>query len=100
MPPGGGMRGAARSLRQDASVLEQHVRKGTTRRVLRYAKPFAWSLSVFFVLIVLDAGIGVANPLIYRAIIDNGILTHDASLIVYLAILIAVLAVFDAALSL
>jgi ATP-binding cassette subfamily B protein len=99
MPPGG-MRGAARSLRQDASVLEQHVRKGTTRRVLRYAKPFAWSLSIFFVLIVLDAGIGVANPLIYRAIIDNGILTHDASLIVYLAILIAVLAVFDAALSL
>src|ERR1700733_13759624 len=96
----GGMRGAVWSLRRDSSVLKQHVRPGTTRRVLGYAKPFAWALFLFLVLIILDAGIGVANPLIYRAIIDTGILGHDPSLIVDLALLVAGLAVIDVALSL
>jgi ATP-binding cassette subfamily B protein len=93
------MRGAW-ALRKDASVLKQHVRAGTTRRVLEYARPFAWLLFVFLLLIILDAGIGIANPLIYRAIIDAGILGHDPSIIVNLALLVAGLAVIDVALSL
>jgi ATP-binding cassette subfamily B protein len=89
-----------RSLRRDASVLKEEIRPGTFRRILRYALPYTTLLVVFLVLVVLDAGVGIANPLIFRAIIDNGILGHDAALVIELAALVAVLAVFDAGLSL
>ena len=57
-------------------------------------------LAVFLMLIVVDAVIGAANPLIYRAIIDNGILQHDSGLIVELASCSSGLAMVDAGLSL
>lgn len=99
MPPGG-MRGAMRSFRQDASVVEQTVRAGTTKRILKFAMPYAGLLAFFLVLIVFDAGIGVANPLIYRAIIDNGILDNNAKLVIDLAVLVGGLAIIDAGLGL
>jgi len=46
-------------------------------------------------LIVVDAVVGVANPLLYRAIIDRGILRHDADVVITLALVVAGLAVFD-----
>jgi ATP-binding cassette subfamily B protein len=57
-------------------------------------------LGVFLSLIVVDALIGVWNPLIYRQIIDGGIEKHDSHLIVLLALLLAALALADALLSL
>jgi len=39
--------------------------------------------------------LGAANPLIYRAIIDDGILPHDSGVVVQLALLLAVLALSD-----
>src|ERR1700683_1016630 len=99
MPPGG-MRGAMRTFRRDSSVLQETVRPGTTARIVALASPYAGMLAVFFILVILDAGIGIANPLIYRAIIDSGILLHNTSLIIELALLVGVLALFDAGLSL
>ncbi len=57
-------------------------------------------LAAFLVLIVLDAVAGAASPLIYRAIIDDGIIPRDQEVIVGLAIALAGLALVDAALSL
>jgi ATP-binding cassette subfamily B protein len=57
-------------------------------------------LAVFLGVIVVDALIGVWNPLIYREIIDGGIARHDSHLIVMLALLLAGLALADALLSL
>ena len=57
-------------------------------------------LAAFLVLIVLDAVAGAASPLIYRAIIDDGIIPRDQAVIVGLAIALAGLAFVDAALSL
>jgi ATP-binding cassette subfamily B protein len=94
------MRGAMRSFRQDPSVTERSVRPGTTKRILRFAMPYAGLLAFFLVLVILDAGIGVANPLIYRAIIDSGILAGNAALVVRLALLVGGLAVIDAGLGL
>jgi ATP-binding cassette, subfamily B, bacterial len=97
---GGGRGGPMRSLIRDKSVVDHRVPKGTFRRIMGYLAPYKVRLTVFLGLTVVDAAIGVANPLIYRAIIDQGILGNDKRLIVLLALLIAVLAIFDAGLSL
>ena len=89
-----------RSFRRDESVRSQRLSKGLLRRIARFAAPYRGMLLVFLVLIIADAAIGAANPLIYRAIIDNGILPRRTSLVVDLAALLAVLAVLDAGLSL
>jgi len=100
MGPGGGGWGGMRSLRRDSSVTQQKLAPGTGRRILRFAAPYKRMLGVFLVLIVIDAVIGVANPLIYRDIINQGILGHRSGLIVALALLVGGLAIADAVLSL
>jgi ATP-binding cassette subfamily B protein len=89
-----------RSLRRDSSVAHQKLAPGTGRRILRFAAPYKRMLGVFLILIIIDAVIGVANPLIYREIINKGILGHRSGLIVALALLVAGLALADAVLSL
>lgn len=89
-----------RSFRRDSSVTEQRLPKGLVRRILRFAAPWRKLLVVYLVLIVVDAVVGAANPLIYRAIIDDGILKHRASVVVDLALVVAGLAVANAVLSL
>jgi len=97
---GRGLGGSMRSLIQDRSVVGSKVPKGTVRRILRCLAPYKGKLTLFFVLVFVDSSIGVAVPLIYRAIIDTGIGHRDTRLIVVLALVIAGLAVFDAGLSL
>jgi ATP-binding cassette subfamily B protein len=94
------MRGSARALRQDASVLEQTIKPGTTARILRFASPYAGMLTLFLVVVGLDAGIGVVNPLLYRELINNGILHGNSRLVITLALLAALLYVIDAGLGL
>jgi len=96
---GGAFGGALRQMRRDASVVQQTITKGTARRMLSFGRPYRKILSFFMVLIVVDAVIGVANPLIFRDIINNGILGHHRSLIITLAAIAGGLAVFEAGLS-
>jgi len=101
---GGGGRGMGnwglmRSFRRDESVTQQDLPPGIVRRVFSFSKPYRGMLTVFLVLIVIDAIIGAVNPLIYRAII-GAIHKDDASFIVDMAILLGLLAVADAGLSL
>ncbi len=73
---GGGGRvgfGLMRSLRQDQKVTQHKLPKGTVRRIMGFARPYKVVLALFLVLIVIDALVGAANPLVYRAIIDQGI---------------------------
>ncbi len=99
---GGGVGGGGlmRSFRRDASVTGQTLSPGIVRRILRFALPYRGMLLVFLVLIVVDALLSAAAPLIYRAIIDDGILPRNTGLVVMLAVLLAVLALADAVLSL
>ncbi len=100
----GGMAGGGwhlmRSFRRDDSVRSQQLSEGLIGRIFRFAAPYRRMLGVFLVLIVVDAAIGAANPLIYRAIIDDGILPKRSGVVVELALLLAGLAVLDAGLSL
>jgi ATP-binding cassette subfamily B protein len=106
MPPhamGGGRGGAMagmRSLRKDPSVLQHRVKKGTARRMMTFAVPYKKILAVFLPVVILDAVISAINPLILRALIDNGIEQHDADLVIGLACFAGGLALFDAVLSL
>ncbi len=96
--PGGW--GLLRSLRRDESVTEQRLPPGIVRRVIAFARPYRRLLAIFLGLIVVDAAIGVANPLIFRAIIDDGIAKGNSGLVVDLALVVAAIAVVDAGLSL
>ncbi len=96
---GGGWAGM-RSIRQDRSVLGHRVKKGTARRMLTFAVPYRKILAIFIPVVILGAVIGAVNPLILQSLIDNGILKHDESLVVWLSVLVAILAVADAGLSL
>ncbi len=101
MGPGGAQfAGVMRSMRRDDSVTEQHVTKGTAKRMLQFARPYRVILGVFLALVVLDAVIGVVNPLLFRSIINNGIPDKNKALIIGLALVAALLAVCDAGLSL
>jgi len=93
----GGMRAATgvsmKSLLRDPSVTKRRLPKGTVRRVLRFAHPYRRILGLFMVVVVVDALIGVANPLIFKRIVDRGILRHDAHVVVVWAVIVAALAV-------
>ena len=95
-----GLAGPLSSFSKDSKVLEQKIKPGTTRRTLAYAAPHSSMLLVLLIVVVTGATIGIANPLIYREIINEGILKQNIPLIVRLALLIAGLGVLDAALGL
>src|SRR6185312_1417795 len=92
----GGMISAMRSFHQDSSVIKKKVKPGTAKRTIAFAAPYTGLLIIFLVVVILDAAIGIANPLIYRAIINNGILKGDSGLIIRLALLVGGLGVLDA----
>ena len=73
--------GLMRSLGRDPSVKDERLRRGTWKRVIRFARPYRKLLAVFLVLIVFDAVVSTANPLVYRAIINDisRALLHRAS---------------------
>jgi ATP-binding cassette subfamily B protein len=96
---GAGFGGVMRQMRRDTSVVQQEITKGTAKRMLRFARPYRTILILFLVLIVADAVIGVVNPLLFRAIINHGILGKDSGLIISLALLAAGLSVLDTGLS-
>ena len=89
-----------RSFRQDPAVTKRKLPPGTLRRVKTFARPYRRQVGGLVVLLALDAILGAANPLLYREIINRGILGHRAGLVVALAVVVAMLAVVDAVLSL
>ena len=45
--------------------------------MLAFAAPYACLLALFLLVVIVDAVIGIANPLIYRQIINKGILKRE-----------------------
>ncbi len=89
-----------RSFRRDESVTKHRLAPGTVRRMAAFAAPYRRMLAGFLALVVVDAAIGTANPLIFREIINVGIVQHRSGLVIGLALLVAGLALADAGLSL
>ena len=100
MGGGGGQYGSVmRSMRRDETVTQQHVTKGTTRRMIKFARPYRRILTAFLVFVIIDAVVGVINPLLFRSIINDGIIKHNKDLIITLSLVAAGVAVADTALS-
>ena len=85
-----------RSMRSDPSVVEQKLTRETVRRVVGFAVPHKALIAGFMVFVVLDAGLVVANPLLVKYILDDGILAGNAGLVVWLAIAMALVSFLDA----
>ncbi len=87
-----------RGFRMDPSITKQKLKPGTVRRIATYARPYRWLLAVFLLATSIDAVITVVNPLLLREIIDHGILARNDRVVIWIAILVAAVAIFDAGL--
>ncbi|MBP2703596.1 ABC transporter ATP-binding protein [Microbispora sp. RL4-1S] len=85
-----------RSLRRDSSVTKERLAPGTVRRIARYAGPFRRQIVGFLALVVVDAAIVIANPLLIRSIINDGIMPRRSDVVLGLALAIAGLSLVDA----
>ncbi|ROS74411.1 ABC transporter ATP-binding protein [Cellulomonas sp. PhB143] len=88
------------SFRQDSSVTRHRLAPGTVRRVLAFARPYRRELTVFLVLVALDAAVGAVTPLLFRDLIDDGITPGRTDVVLGLAATAAALAVVTALLGL
>jgi ATP-binding cassette subfamily B protein len=86
----------ARGFKMDPNVTKQKIKKGTIRRIARYARPYWGKLSVFLFVTALDAGITVVNPLLLRELIDRGIEGKDEFVVIVIALTAVGVALFDA----
>jgi ATP-binding cassette subfamily B protein len=89
-----------RSVRRgDRSVLDKQLPPGIWKRVFGFAAPYRLDIVYFLIVVVLDALIGVATPVLAGRIV-NDITSHgQVRVLVRIAIVIAALAVLDAVLS-
>src|SRR5262249_28675187 len=101
--PMGGQAGAwatMRSFQHDRSISRQKLRPGTTRRIVAFARPYRRLLVGFLLVVVFEAGLGTVLPLIFKAIIDDGIIPGRVGVVEVLAGVVALIALVDAVTSL
>ena len=88
-----------RSLTRDGSVKKRGIKNGTLNRVLGYAKPLKKDITFLIFVVVLDAFLVVAQPLLFKRIVDQGIAAGNKSIVITTAVLVGILAIFSAGLS-
>lgn len=89
-----------RSLTRDSSVKDKKVSRALVKRILTYARPYKVIIGFFLLTLVVSSVMSVAQPLLFRRIIDQGITPGDAAVVTWTAVFIALLAIGDAALGL
>ena len=88
-----------RSLTRDGSVKKRGIKNGTINRVLGYAAPLKIDITLLIVVVVIDAFFVVAQPLLFKRIIDEGISVGNKNVVITTAILVGILAIFSAGLT-
>ena len=91
---------AWRALHSDRGILENRIERRTLRRVITFSRPHRKLIGLFLAGTVVDAGLVIVPPLFMQRLVDDGILAHDTSVVVWLAVGIAVAAIADALLGL
>lgn len=86
-----------RSMTADQSVKTMRLKEGTLRRIATYARPYKKYIALFLTTVVIDALLIVSTPLLLRKLIDDGVIPKNGQLITQLALLVALLAIVDAA---
>ncbi|PSL00802.1 ATP-binding cassette subfamily B protein [Murinocardiopsis flavida] len=91
---------AYRSLVNEGVTDKPSLTPGTLGRIWGYARPHWRSIVVFLLLTSVSSGIVVANPLLLKAIIDDGIGKGDSTLVTVLALGVGGLALVESVLGL
>ena len=91
---------AYRALTRDSSVKGSKVSRALVRRIFSYARPYRAFVTMFLITLVFASLLSVAQPLLFRRIVDSGISVGDAKVVTVTALIIALLAILDAALGL
>ena len=86
-----------RSMTADPSVKSQKLKPGTISRIISYGKPYRTQISIFLVTVIIEALLVISSPLLLRELIDKGVIPRDPGLVTKLALLVGLLAIFDAA---
>jgi len=89
-----------RRMSQDPDIAQHQLSPGVVRRVLRFAKPYRFLIAVFVALVVILAALAVAPPLLFREIIDQGVLQGDRRVVIIVSLILAGIAVLQAVLGL
>lgn len=89
---------AYRGFTSDSSVKNQSLSGGTVRRVMTYASGLKKSIAVYLVLLVIDSILVIAQPLMFKRIVDTAIPANDSTAVTQMAIGIAFIAIVSAAL--
>ena len=91
---------AYRSLTRDPSVSERKVNRALVRRIFGYAGKYRTLIIFFLITLVFVSLLSVAQPLMIPRLVDDGINQGNAQVVTVTALIIAVLAILDAALGL
>jgi ATP-binding cassette subfamily B protein len=94
------MYGMMRRMSQDPDIAQHQLSPGVVWRILRFAKPYRLLIIVFVVLVVILAALAVAPPLLFKEIIDQGVLQGNRRIVIILSLALAGLAVLQAVLGL
>ncbi|CUR57730.1 putative ABC-type multidrug transport system, ATPase and permease component [metagenome] len=89
-----------RNLRTDRSIADNRLDRQTVRRVFGFARPHRRTITGFLGLTIVDASLVVVTPLLIKHIIDAGILQGDTSVVIWFAVIMALVAILDAGLGL
>ena len=89
--PPGAMHGM-RSLARDRSVTKEKISRQTLRRIGAFARPYLRLVTTLVTVLAVNAALGAANPLLFREIINKGIIGKDVSVIVVLSLVAAAIA--------
>lgn len=97
---GGGPWQAYRSFTRDPEVARRRISAGTVRRILGFARPYRRLIGWFLATMVVGSVLVVAQPLLFRRIVDDGISAGNATVVTQTAVLVLLLALADAAIGL
>ena len=89
-----------RRMSQDPDIAQHQLSPGVVRRVLRFAKPYRLLIAVFVALVVILAALAVAPPLLFKEIIDQGVLQGNRRVVIIVSLILAGIAVLQAVLGL
>lgn len=92
--------GLARSLAYDRSVADWKVAPGVIRRIIGFAEPYKTDIGTYMGLLLLGAGAGIAQPMLFREIIDEGIAGSQPEVVIELSAAVAGLALVSFGLAL
>lgn len=84
---------------QDQSVKNIKLQPGTLKRIVSFASPYRTQVIFFLITVIIDAVLVITTPLLLSRLIDDGVIPKNGSIVTIIALIIAALAIFDAAMN-